>query len=454
MLNKNKPSGQLSFLLPGLREQLKSSHPIYILAGMIDWQIFENAFSGLYSPDFGSPSKPIRLMVSLLILKHLRNLSDESVVEQWEENAYYQFFSGMDVFTPRPPCASSELVHFRNRIGEEGILLILKESVRINGKDGKEQDITADTTVQEKNITFPTDSKLHVKIINKCVDIAQKEGIKLRQSYTLTVKQLRQAGRFRSHPKNRKKALHADRKLKTIAGRLIRELERKLSEGSMAHYVEELDLFNKVLAQTKDSKNKVYSLHEPHVQCISKGKEHKKYEFGSKVSILYTQTTGVVVGALSFEKNPYDGHTLIPALEQYKEINGKMPRSVIADKGYRGTTQIEQTQIHTPKPPSRKSTRYEKRKAKKRFGRRAAVEPTISHLKKDHRLARNYYSGIFGDNINVMLCAAAMNFKRMINIWKTNPDPFLALFKTALIQILRLNYIIKTQDSYLIPIAN
>ena len=445
MLNKNKPTGQLSFLLPGLREQLKPGHPLYILAGVIDWQMFETAFSGLYSANFGSPSKPIRLMVSLLILKHLRDLSDESVVEQWEANAYYQCFSGMGVFTPGPPCASSELVHFRNRIGEEGVFMILKESVRINGKDGEEQDITADTTVQEKNITYPTDSKLHVKIINKCVAIAQKEQVKLRQSYTLTVKELRQAGRFRSHAKNRKKALHADKKLKTIAGRLVRELRRKLPEVVLAIHIQDLDLFAKVLAQKRDSNNKVYSLHEPHVQCISKGKEHKKYEFGSKVSILYTQTTGVIVGALNFEENLYDGHTLIPALEQYKEINGKMPRSVIADKGYRGTNQIEQTQILTPKPPSSKSTRYEKRKSKKKFGRRAAVEPTISHLKKDHRLSRNYYSGIFGDNINVMLAAAAMNFKRMINIWKTNPDPFLALFKILLFRIIFLKFIIKRQ---------
>jgi IS5 family transposase len=440
MLNTNKPTGQLNFLMPGLREQLDNKHPLYILSKVIDWQIFEDAFSGLYSPDFGSPAKPIRLMVSLLILKHLRDLSDESVVAQWEENAYYQFFSGMEVFTPGPPCASSELVHFRNRIGEQGCLLILKESIRINGKDGEERDITADTTVQEKNITFPTDAKLHVKIINKCVGIAQKEDIVLRQSYTRTVKGLRQAGRFRSHPKNRKKALAADRKLKTIAGRLVRELERKLSEHTLAFYSPRLDLFKKVLAQTKDSKNKIYSLHEPHVQCISKGKEHKKYEFGSKVSVLVTQNTGVIVGALNFEGNPYDGHTLEPALDQYKKIKGKSPYSVTADKGYRGVSQINETIVHLPKPPAKNATKYQKQKDRKRFGRRAAIEPVISHLKQDYRLSRNYYSGIKGDNINVMLSAAAMNFKRMINIWADNPVSFLGFFNRTLIQLSTLFY--------------
>ena len=445
MLTKNKPTGQLNFLMPGLRDQLNSKHPLYILEGKIEWHVFDEAFSCLYSPDFGSPAKPIRLMVSLLILKHLRDISDESVVEQWEENAYYQFFSGVTVFTPGAPCAASELVHFRKRIGEAGIELIFKESVRVNGKDGEEQDITADTTVQEKNITYPTDSKLHVKIINKCVQIAKKEGIKLRQTYTFTVKELRQAGRFRNHPKNRKKALQADRKLKTIAGRLVRELERKISEHTLALHIPKLYLFNQVLAQTKDSKNKVYSIHEPHVQCISKGKDHKKYEFGSKVSILVTQNTGVIVGALNFEKNPYDGHTLEPALEQYKKLLGKMPRSVTADKGYRGLNKIEDTQIHIPKPPSKKATKYEKQKAKKRFGRRAAVEPVISHLKQDYRLSRNYYSGIMGDNINVMLSAAAMNFKRMINIWKNNPDAFLAFLRYTTIQLLTKFYISQAQ---------
>jgi IS5 family transposase len=435
MLTKNTPTGQLNFLMPGLRDQLRSKHPIYILAGKINWQIFEDAFSGLYSADFGSPAKPIRLMVSLLILKHLRDVSDESIVEQWEENAYYQYFGGMGVFTPGPPCAASELVHFRNRIGENGIELIFKESIRVNGKDGQEQDITADTTVQEKNITFPTDSKLHVKIINKCIGIAEREGVKLRQTYTFTVKDLRQAGRFRSHPKNRKKALAADRKLKTIAGRLVRELERKLSEHTLAFHRRKIDLFKKILEQSKDSKNKIYSIHEPHVQCISKGKDHKKYEFGSKVSVLVTQNTGVIVGALNMEGNPYDGHTLEPALGQYKKIQGKMPRSVTADKGYRGVNKIEETQIHIPKPPSKQATKYQKQKARKRFGRRAAVEPVISHLKQDYRLSRNYYSGIKGDNINVMLSAAAMNFKRMINIWTENPDSFLAFLKYTLIQL-------------------
>lgn len=396
-------------------EQLNRKHPLYILANQVNWLQFENAFKNLYCSDNGRPAKPIRLMVSLLMLKHIRNLSDESVVEQWSENAYYQYFSGEKYFAAQQPCEASELVHFRKRIGEKGVELIFKESIRINGKDGKEDEGTIDTTVQEKNITYPTDSKLHRKIIKKCVAMAEQENIELRQSYTRTLKKLSYDQRFRNHPKNYKKARKADRKVKTIAGRLVRELERKLPGG---RYVTELALFGKVLSQKRNDHNKIYSLHEPHVQCISKGKEHKKYEFGSKVSITTTKKSGVIIGAINIEKNDYDAHTLDPALEQQQRLTGHTLGKVFVDRGYRGTAQVRSTQICTPKPFSQKLSTYQQQKMKNGFKRRAAIEPRISHLKSDHRLSRNFYKGIAGDNINVMLSAAAMNFKRMMNIWK------------------------------------
>jgi len=249
--------------------------------------MFEQAFTPLYCLDHGAPSKPIRLMVGLLILKHARHLSDESVVEQWAENIYYQYFCGNQELTPFFPCVSSELVHFRKRIriGVAGIELILKESIRINGKDGEEEHISVDTTVQEKNITFPTDNKLYLKLIKQCRRIAQQEGLTLRQSYTRTLKQLLLDMRFSRHPKNKKRAAKAKRKVKTIAGRLVREIERKLPVKEL--YGSFLDIFNQVLQQTKQSKNKLYSLHEPQVQCISKGKEHKKSLLSDKNSDLF-----------------------------------------------------------------------------------------------------------------------------------------------------------------------
>lgn len=278
MLAKKRSESQLSFYST-FEEQLNRTHPLYILSKQINWQMFEQSFAKHYSENFGAPAKPIRLMVGLLMLKHIRSLSDESVVEQWAENAYYQYFCGEQTFAAKEPCVPTELVEFRKRIGEEGVELILKESIRINGKDGEEKESTTDTTVQEKNITFPTDAKLHKKIISKCIGLADREGIELRQTYKRVVKKLSLDQRFRNHPKNQTKARKADRKIKTIAGRLVRELDRKLQAAHPFRI--KLALFEKVLAQKRDDKQKIYSLHEPHVQCIGKGKEHKKYEMRS-----------------------------------------------------------------------------------------------------------------------------------------------------------------------------
>ena len=430
MLPQPINSSQMGFYST-FEEQLSRKHPLYVLSRRVNWQQFDDAFKNLYCPDNGRPAKPIRLMVSLLMLKHIRNLSDESVVEQWAENAYYQYFSGEQSFAAKEPCEASELVHFRKRIGEKGIELIFKESIRINGKDADEDQGTIDTTVQEKNITYPTDSKLHRKIIKKCVAIAQKEDIELRQSYTRTLKRLSLDQRFRNHPKNYGKARKADRKVKGIAGRLVRELERKLPAGL---YAGDLALFSKVLSQKRSDSNKIYSLHEPYVQCISKGKEHKKYEFGSKVSIITTKNSGVIIGALNIEKNDYDAHTLDPALEQQQRLTRHVLKEVFVDRGYRGIKEVRGTQIHTPRPFSQQLTKYRQQKMKNGFSRRAAIEPKIGHLKNDYRLSRNFYKGIFGNNINVMLAAAAMNFKRMMNIWK---KMFLAPFFQLLIIIIQ-----------------
>jgi IS5 family transposase len=314
-------------------------------------------------------------------------------------------------------------VHFRHRIGEEGVELILKESIRVNGGDRDDPHVSVDTTVQEKNITFPTDDKLYKKIIRKCHSIAASEGLPVRQTYTRTLKKLRLQQRFRNHPRNKAKARKADRKVKTIAGRLVRELERNLLAESK--YRGDVELFRRVLAQKRSDSGKVYSLHEPQVQCISKGKEHKKYEFGNKVSVVHTQTTGVIVGALGF-RNQYDGHTLEEALQQTTRLTGRAPKTATVDRGYKGRSTIGETAVQIPKPFSTKAiSRYKHQKLKKSFRRRAGIEPVISHLKSDHRLSRNFYRGIFGDNINIMLSAAAFNFKRMMNKWKA---AFLALF--------------------------
>ena len=243
---------------------------------------------------------------------------------------------------------------------------------------------------------------------------AEKEDIKVRQTYTRVLKRLSREQRFRNHPKNRAKARKADKKIKTIAGRLVRELSRALPADSQ--YRSELDLYSRVLAQKRSDKNKIYSLHEPETCCISKGKEHKKYEFGNKASIVKTNS-GVIVGAMGF-RNPYDGHTLEPALMQVKKLVGKLPKTATVDRGYKGVDKIEDTLILIPKAPKKSQTLYQSKKLSKMHRKRAAIEPVIGHLKADHRMNRNFYKGIIGDNINIMLAAAAFNFKRIMNKWK------------------------------------
>ena len=406
-------SKQLS-LFSSLEDMLNHNHPLYKLANKINWRRFEEAFSPLYCRTNGRPAHPIRLMCGLLILKHLRNVSDESVVLQWSENAYYQYFCGQLEFLPKEPCEASDLVHFRNRIGEAGMEVILSESIRVNTENDDEDHFNTafiDSTVQEKNITYPTDAKLHKKIIKRVLKIVREKKLPLRQSYQRTLKAISRDQRFRNHPKNHKKAVKADRRLRTIAGRLVRELDRNLPDKK--GYEKMFELFYKVLRQSRNSRDKTYSLHEPEVQCISKGKEHKKYEFGNKASFIRS-LSGIILAAVSF-RNEYDGHTIEATLQQTERMTGRRIENLAGDRGYRGTKQVGTTRILIPQAPKDKDSYYQKRKKHKLFCKRAGIEPTIGHLKSDYRLSRNFYKGVKGDAINIMLAAAAYNFKRAMN---------------------------------------
>ena len=351
-------------------------------------------------------------MVGLLILKQLRNLSDEAVVERWVENGYYQYFCGEAFFQWELPCHPTDLVYFRRRIGEEGIKRILQISIDLHGAKSRERELLIDSTVQEKNITFPTDTKLYSKIAEKCVAIAEQEGVQLRQTYRRTLKKLVLAQRFRNHPKNYKKAKKAARKLKTIAGRLMRDLGRKLSVNAYGHYSSFFKIFEQVLDQQRNSSHKIYSIHEPEVYCIGKGKAHKKYEFGAKASIAVTKNSGIIVGAVSHPQNIHDSKTLVDVISQSSELRGQCPTVAICDRGYRGKSKVGETQILIPKPSGKRATAYQRQKARERFRKRAGIEPIIGHLKSDYRLMRNFLKGSVGDSINLMLAAAAFNFKK------------------------------------------
>lgn len=419
MKAKSRDSRQANFLFPDLLDQLNPAHPLLKLAKRIPWQRFEDEFAGLYSQT-GRPAKPIRLMVGLMLLKQLENLSDERVVEAWVANPYFQAFCGETRFQWKFPCNPSDFVYFRKRIGEEGARLIFEVSVALHGEAAKEAEVTVDTTVQEKNITFPTDTKLLTKIIKRCRKIATDEGIRLRRSFRRELPGLL-LQRFKSN--------RIIKRIRTMAGVLIRELERKLPREALARHEKTLQLFRRVHKQKRTDKDKVYSLHEPEVLCIGKGKEHKKYEFGRKASLVVTKTTGIIVGALSFTENIYDGKTLPDVLEQVWQITETCPKVAICDRGYRGQTRVGDTEILTPSRPKKSDTPCQRRNAKMRFRRRAAIEPVIGHVKHDHRMVRNFLKGVLGDAINLFMAAAAFNFRK----WMRKVAQFFALILSCLL---------------------
>jgi len=427
MVSKTEKHPQLNIFSTPLKQFINLEHEICVLADRIDWESVTNDFKGYYK-EFGRPSVPLRRMIGLVLLKYIYNLSDENVVDRWIENPYWQYFTGEVNFQTDKPFDPSEFVHFRKRIGEQGAERLLKLSINLFGKEAKEKEVLIDTTVQEKNITYPTDAKLHKKIIDKCNTIAETEDIPLRQTYKRTVKQLMIDQRFRNHPKRKKKARAAARKIKTIAGRLVRDLERKMTDDQIAFYSRKLEIFNQILEQQRDTKNKIYSIHEPHVKCIAKGKEAKPYEFGNKSSFVKTRKTGIIVGALAFNENIYDGDTLEPQLAQVERVAAYRPKVAIVDRGYRGRKYVAETQIHTPVPLPSSATKYQKQKARKRFRSRAGIEPVIGHIKHDHRMIRNYLKGELGDKVNTILAGTAFNMQKMLRRIRENLKNILSQF--------------------------
>lgn len=418
MLGKKSNIPQGDLFRSRLDQIISPNHELAILAGQIDWEWIEQELSIHYSAQ-GRPSVPIRTMVGMLLLKQLYNQSDESVLQRWIENPYWQFFTGETYFQHQPPFDPTDFVYFRKRVGEQGMEKVLSLTVKLHQGAESETVVQIDTTVQEKNITFPTDTKLQKRIIEYLWWIADQAGIKLRQSYRRVLKRLRLQMHNGHHPRRRKKANKARKKMKTICGRLLRDVRRKLSTSDLSYYQPWLDLYQRVLNQKRTDKNKIYSLHEPEVYCIAKGKAHKKYEFGCKVAVVRNEKSGVITGMKSFATNIYDGHALAPALEQCQRIRqdagGVRPSVAVVDRGCKGRKKIAGTEILIPSSQKSKNTRYQQRKLRAHFRARAGIEPVIGHLKSDHRLLRNFLSGSMGDAINALLAGAAFNLKKKLN---------------------------------------
>jgi IS5 family transposase len=204
------------------------------------------------------------------------------------------------------------------------------------------------------------------------------------------------------------------RQLQTILSRVLRDIQRKatFTEGRIADEPlrELVALAERLLEQTRTSKHKVYSVHAPEVECIAKGKAHKRYEFGCKTSVATTSKNNWIVGTHALHGNPYDGHTLCGAIQQVERLTGRVPDDVMVDQGYRGHGYVGLASVHVVRAIPKRATRAVRRMLK----RRAAIEPTIGHLKSDNRLDRNYLTGREGDKINALLSAAGYNLRKLL----------------------------------------
>ncbi len=433
MLGKSPRQDVPELFRPMLSDFIDMNHELVLLAKKIDWSYFEKEFSVLYSHT-GKRSMPLRLMVGCLILKHMYNLGDETLAKAWVMNPYMQYFCGESFFQHSFPCDPSDFVHFRKRIGEEGVEKIFVYSVSLFGKRAEEKLMVSDTTVQGNNTEFPTDAGLYKKVIDDCGKIASKEGIKQRQSYKRVSCQLLRDCYNSKNPRRRKKALASRRKLRTIAGRLVRELERKLEPEALEHYKDKLSLYNKILKQSRTDKDKVYSLHKPYTACIAKGKASAAYEFGNKVGLISTAGSQIIVAAMAFSGNPHDSRTIEPLLRQMKANGIKLPQTLAYDRGGRGRKMIEGVEILTPSKPKSGDTESVRRKKRHAFRRRAAIEPLIGHLKHDCRMKQNYLWGASSATINVMLAGAAWNFKKLARELAKKANTYFLSFIFSLFQ--------------------
>lgn len=411
-LHRSKNS-QRELFRPRLDEMINLDRPLAVLAGKINWKRFEVKFGALFSPKKGRPAVPTRVVVGLVYLKQTFNLSDEETIRRYEENPYWQYFCGFTHFDDKAPCDPSVLSRWRKRVGESGLEELLSETLAVAHAEGhiktKElDDVTVDTTVQEKNITYPTDAKLLNRARESLVREAKKRGLELRQTYTREGKhQLIRYSRY-SHAKQFRRAKKPLKRLTTILGRVIRDIERKCPEIDEPMRVK-LAICKRIWRQKKSDKNKVYSVHEPEVECISKGKAHKRYEFGCKVSVTTTNKTNWVVGAKAVHGRPYDGHTFDDAMHQACRIIGRMPLRAYADKGYRGSKKIVPVTLYTSG-----QKRGMNLKRKKLLKRRSAVEPVIGHMKSGHRLSRNFLKGLEGDKNNAVLSGVGFNMAKLL----------------------------------------
>ena len=442
------------FFRSRLDQMIDLRHPLAVLASKMPWDQIEQSLApvferkdrpghqqfseDLFGPTLktagagvsiaGRPRLSIRLMVSLLYLKHAYDLSDKQLVARWTENVQWQYFSGMDYYQPKLPCDPAQITRFRQLLGEAGVEELLKATIDAAVKmkairPSEFERVIVDSTVSEKAIAYPTDSRLLEIARHQLVKAAKAVGIEFKQTHATEGKALRRKAAGYAHAKQYRRLRRTLRRQRTVAGIVMRHIERKLAQSHGQHPPKHTGLLEKLrtllqhaqrlVDQKPKDKNKLYALHAPEVECIGKGKARQPYEFGVKAGFAITHKKGLIVGARTFPGNPYDGHTLAEQLEQTRiliEDHGISPKQVYVDLGYRGVEHANPSVqiIHRGKSKSLSMA------DRKRLRRRQAVEPTIGHLKADHRMRRCWLKGASGDALHVVLCAAGFNLKWLL----------------------------------------
>ena len=418
-----RDSGQHDLLRSRLDQIIDTGHALAKLARTIDWDFLSRQLGAVYTDQPGRPPLPTRLMAGLAILKHMHDLSDEALSDRWLENPYYQYFCGQEFFCHKLPFDRSSMTRWRQRMGEDRLVALLQESLAAATRTGaaKPADFTrviVDTTVQPKAIAHPTDAKLLFRAREHLVRHAKRHGVALRQSYERVGKIALIRHQRYAHAKQFKRATRALKTLRTQLGRVLRDIRRKIKDNAdlTAAFAPKLALATRVHAQQpKQRGQKVFSLHAPEVECIGKGKAHKPYEFGVKVSVAtpIQRCKGVqfVAHVAALPGNPYDGHTLAKVVPEITRQIGVNLQRIIADAGYRGHNAPKGQGLSVFTSGQKRGVTD---KIKRELRRRSAVEPVIGHLKSGHRMDRNHLKGRTGDAANALLAAIGYNFRRLI----------------------------------------
>jgi transposase, IS5 family len=416
---KHETTGSSDLFRARLEQIINMKNELAQLAVAIDWDWIDGEIAPLYS-DKGRPGIETRFAIGLLLLKHIYGLSDEGVCERWVYDPYFQHFTGEEFFQHEFPHERSDLSHWRKRLGDK-LELLLAESLRVAHASGalRTRDlarVTVDTTVQPKNISFPTDAKLLHAAIRGLNRLACKHGVRLRQSYVRIAKRAAMmAGRY-AHAKQFNRHRRELRILRTRLGRLIRDIRRKIAgrQDIEAAFETPLSRASQIRSQQQRQRGwKLYSFHAPEVECIGKGKASAPYEFGVKASIVTNNARApggqFVLHAKSLPGNPYDGHTLRDIIDHTQKLTGCEIERAYVDKGYRG---------HDAQNPRRVFISGQKRGVfgiiKRELKRRAAIEPVIGHMKAEGHLGRCYLKGRDGDAANAVLTAVGYNFRRIL----------------------------------------